>query len=232
MRPGINERLYLITDGSSEVNMAGLLQRVKEALKGGVRIVQLREKGLGGRTLLELALKMREVTAAFGARLLINDRIDVALLSGADGVHLGRSSVSASEARGILGPGRLIGVSTHSLDEARAAEADGADFVTFGPVYPTPSKACYGPPVGIQALKEASSSIRVPVYAIGGVKKENLREVVAAGAFGAAVISAVLAGEDPAESARELIEELKRGKGPDGVEARPARGQLIGGNHT
>ncbi|HXI10466.1 MAG TPA: thiamine phosphate synthase [Thermodesulfobacteriota bacterium] len=223
MRPGVNERLYLITDGSSETNPAGLLQRVKEALKGGVRIVQLREKALGGRRLLELALKMHEVTAGFGARLLINDRIDVTLLSGADGVHLGQSSVSASEARGILGAGKLIGVSTHSLTEARAAEADGADFVTFGPVYPTPSKACYGPPVGIQALKEVSSSVRVPVYAIGGVKKENLREVIAAGAFGAAVISAVLAGEDPAKDARELIEELERGTGPDGAKAKPDR---------
>ena len=221
MRPGVRERLYLITDGSSEVNPAGLLQRVKEALSGGVRIVQLREKALGGRTLLELALKMREVTAGFGARLLINDRIDVTLLSGADGVHLGQSSVSASEARGILGAGKLIGVSTHSLTEARAAEADGADFVTFGPVYPTPSKALWGPPVGTQALKEVSSSVRVPVYAIGGVKKENLREVIAAGAFGAAVISAVLAGEDPAKDARELMEELERGTGPDGVEAGP-----------
>lgn len=223
MRPKVQERLYLITDGGAAGNTAGLLRRVKEALSGGVRIVQLREKALGGRTLLELALKMREVTAAFGARLLVNDRIDVTLLSGADGVHLGQSSVSASEARGILGAGKLIGVSTHSLDEARVAEADGADFVTFGPVYPTPSKACYGPPVGTQALKEASASVRVPVYAIGGVKKENLREVITAGAFGAAVISAVLAGEDPAKDARELIEGLERETGPDGAKAGPDR---------
>lgn len=223
MRPGVPERLYLITDGSSEVNTAGLLESVKEALRGGVRLVQLREKALGGKRLLELALKMRELTAGFGARLLINDRIDVALFSGADGVHLGQSSVSAREARGILGVGKLIGVSTHTLNEARVAEEDGADFITFGPVYPTPSKALWGPPVGIAALKEVSSSIRGPVYAIGGVKKENLKEVVAAGAFGAAVISAVLAGEDPAKDARGLVEELDRGTGPDGAEAGPGR---------
>lgn len=208
-----SERLYLITDGSSVNGAASLVDKVAGALKGGVRLVQLREKAIGGRDLLELALRLRAVTNGFGARLLINDRMDVALLSGADGVHLGQSSVSPSDARSILGPDRLIGVSAHSLKEALVAEEDGADFITFGPVYPTPSKARYGPPVGLAALKEVSSLVKLPVYAIGGVKKENLREALSSGAFGIAVISAVLLGADPAKNSQELIEEIEGHRG-------------------
>ncbi|MBI5468656.1 MAG: thiamine phosphate synthase, partial [Deltaproteobacteria bacterium] len=109
------DRLYLITDGSSVYGGADLVDKVIEALKGGVRLVQLREKDLGGKDLLKLALRLRSVTDNFGARLLINDRMDVALLSGADGAHLGQSSVPASDARKMLGGGKLIGVSAHSL---------------------------------------------------------------------------------------------------------------------
>lgn len=205
-----SERLYLVTDNSSVDGAASLVDKVTGAIKGGVRLVQLREKALGGRDLLELARRLRAVTSGFGARLLINDRMDVALLSGADGVHLGQSSVSASDARSILGPDRLIGVSTHSLKEALVAEEDGADFVTFGPVYPTPSKARWGPPVGLEALKEVASSVKLPVYAIGGVKKDNLRDTLSSGAFGVAVISAVLFGADPAKNSKGLIEEIER----------------------
>lgn len=208
-----SDRLYLITDGSSVNGGASLVDKVTGALTGGVRLVQLREKALGGRDLLELALRLRAVTNGFGARLLINDRMDVALLSGADGVHLGQSSVPAFEARKVLGDGKLIGVSTHSLKEALKAEEDGADFVTFGPVHPTPSKAHWGPPVGLGALKEVSSQVKLPVYAIGGVKKENLREALSAGAFGIAVISAVFFGADPAKNSRELIEEIEGHRG-------------------
>lgn len=207
---GAVDRLYLITDGSSVHGGADLVDKVIEALKGGVRLVQLREKDLGGKDLLKLALRFRSVTNDFGARLLINDRMDVALLSGADGVHLGQSSVPASDARKMLGGGKLIGVSAHSLKEAQKAREDGADLITFGPVYPTQSKARYGSPVGVEALKEVSSALDIPVYAIGGVKKETVREVLAAGAFGAAVISAILGSADAAKSAEELIEEIKR----------------------
>lgn len=205
-----SERLYLITDGSSVHGGAGLVDKVIEALKGGVRLVQLREKDLNGKDLLKLSLRLCSVTRDFGAKLLINDRMDVTLLSGADGVHLGQSSVSASDARKMLGGGKLIGVSAHSLKEARKAEEDGADLVTFGPVYPTESKARYGSPVGLEALKEVSSALDIPVYAIGGVKKGTVREVLAAGAFGAAVISAILGSADAAKSAEELVEEMKR----------------------
>ncbi|MBI5587862.1 MAG: thiamine phosphate synthase [Deltaproteobacteria bacterium] len=201
--------LYLITDGSSVRGGKDLVDKVIEALKGGVKLVQLREKDLGGRQLLELALRMRSVTRGYGARLLINDRVDVALLSDADGVHLGQSGISPYEARKVLGEARLIGVSAHSLKEAVRAEEDGADFVTFGPVYRTPSKAGYGPPVGLPALKDACSSVNIPLFAIGGVKAENVKEALAAGAFGAAVISYILASADAARSARDIIEEMQ-----------------------
>jgi len=212
-----SERLYLITDGSAQSSDTGrFVDRVKEALAGGVRLVQLREKSLGGRALLELAVKLRAVTSGYGARLLVNDRVDVALLSGADGVHLGQSSVSASEARALLGTGKLIGVSTHSIAEAAKAEAYGADFITFGPVYETPSKARWGAPVGLDALKEVSASVSIRVYAIGGVKKENVGEPLGAGAYGAAVISAVLGGPDPQANSRLMIEEIERCQGASG----------------
>lgn len=211
MRLRAAERLYLITDGSFVHGGDALAGKVIEALEGGVKLVQLREKDLGGRKLLELALRMRSVTRGYGARLLVNDRVDVALLSDADGVHLGQSSVPPREARKLLGEAGLIGVSAHSLKEAVRAEEDGADFVTFGPVYLTPSKAGYGPPVGLPALKDASSSVKIPLFAIGGVKAGNVKEVLAAGAYGAAVISYVLASADAARSARDIIEELKRG---------------------
>jgi thiamine-phosphate pyrophosphorylase len=203
-----SERLYLITDGSSFDDEKGLVDRVASALAGGVRLVQLREKELGGKRLLSLARVLREKTRESGCRLIINDRVDVALLSGADGVHIGQSGMSPVDVRSILGPGRLIGVSTHSVKEAENAVKEGADFITFGPVYPTPSKARYGEPVGVGPLKEAATLVSVPVFAIGGVKRDKVKEVLDAGARGAAVISAVMSSADPAKSARELIEEI------------------------
>jgi len=181
---------------------------VEQALEGGIRAVQLREKDLGGRELLELARALRALTARAGARLFVNDRIDVALAAGADGVHLGRASIPPGEARRLLPAGALVGCSVHGLEELRDAEEGGADFVTFGPVYVTPSKAAWGPPAGTQALARACRAARVPVFAIGGVTAESAPEVMAAGAAGVAVISAVVAARDPRAAAAELVERV------------------------
>ncbi|MEE8574524.1 MAG: thiamine phosphate synthase, partial [Thermodesulfobacteriota bacterium] len=166
--------LYLVTD-RSVVADGDIVKAVRLALLGGVRAVQLREKDLGAHKLFELAVELRALTNEHGALLFINDRLDVALLVDADGIHLGQNSFSAKEARPHLRPhlnkGMLIGVSTHSLAEAKRAEADGADFVTFGPVYATPSKAAYGEPVGVSSLKEAASVLKIPVFAIGGMTR-------------------------------------------------------------
>lgn len=196
--------VYLITDRKAAPQGA-FLDTIRAALAGGIRLLQLREKDLAARELLHLAKKVRELASGYGAKLLINDRADIAMLSGADGVHLTSMSYAASRARALLGPGKLIGASTHSLHEAREAEAWGADFVTIGPVFHTPSKAAYGKPVGTGPLEEAAAALSIPVYALGGINKENLREAVGGGAR-IAVISAVMGSRDAELAARELME--------------------------
>jgi len=188
--------LYLITDRTQTAGR-GLPAVVTDALRGGLQAVQLREKDLGSCQLFESARELRNITREYGAKLLINDRIDIALAVGADGVHLGRASLPVTVARRILGNDRLIGYSSHSVEEARQAEQDGADFVTFGPIFATPSKAAYGEPLGLTPLAEAASALTIPVFALGGVKKSSVDEVLSAGARGIALISAIFSVQDP-----------------------------------
>jgi thiamine-phosphate pyrophosphorylase len=132
----------------------------------------------------------------------------VALAVDADGVHLTTTSLPASVARRLLGPDRLLGVSTHNLAEAQAAAEEGADFVVFGPVFFTPSKAPYGQPIGLDALRTVRAALGLPILAIGGIKKANLDQVIAAGADGIAVISAVISADDPAAATQDLLATL------------------------
>lgn len=200
--------LYVITD-RQQTKGRSLREVVAAALRGGARAFQLREKDLGPRDLYPLALDLRALTRAYGARLLINDRIDVALAVEADGVHLTTASLPAAAARRLLGPDRLIGVSTHNLPEARAAAQEGADFLVFGPVFFTPSKAPYGAPVGLDLLQAVRTVVTLPILAIGGIKKANLDQVMEAGADGIAVISAVIAADDPTTASGELLRALE-----------------------
>ncbi len=183
-------KLYLVTD-RKQTGGRPLLDVVTEALKGGVRAVQLREKDLGTRELLDLAYKLRALTLRYDARLFINDRIDIAIAVDADGVHLSQNSLPPFAAR-RLSSRLIIGVSAHNLDEALEAERAGADFITLGPIYPTPSKLKYGPPIGIETLKDVVRHVRISVIGIGGIRFENMAEVMDAGAAGIAVVSAVL----------------------------------------
>jgi thiamine-phosphate pyrophosphorylase len=200
--------LYVVTD--RQLTSGRPLRLVVEAaLRGGARAFQLREKDLPPCELYPLALEMRRLTQTYGARLLINDRIDVALAVDADGVHLTTTSLPARVARRVLGPGRLIGVSTHTLAEAQAAAEESADFLVFGPVFFTPSKAPYGEPVGLDALRGARAAVALPILAIGGVKKANLDQVLAAGADGIAVISAVISADDPMAASQDLLATLR-----------------------
>ena len=178
---------------------------VADALRGGLRAVQLREKDLAAAQLFEIAVELRQLTREYGAKLLINDRIDVALAAGADGVHLGKAGLPVREARRILGSERLIGYSAHSADEALQAQRDGADFVTLGPVYHTPSKAQYGEPLGLSALSEAVRVVAIPVFALGGVKQASVAEVLSAGAHGVALISAIMAAPNPTVETETLL---------------------------
>jgi thiamine-phosphate pyrophosphorylase len=196
----VDFRVYLITD--RRVSTGGdLLGTVTYALQGGVRAVQLREKDLPARDLFLLAERMRERTAEYGARLFINDRADIARAVGADGVHLGVLSIPPREARRLLGPQAIIGCSAHNAQELRRAREGGADFVTFGPVYATPSKGPFGPPVGVPALAEACRTAGLPVFALGGIGPGNLEDVARAGCFGIALISGILGAADPRAAA-------------------------------
>jgi len=200
--------LYLVTDRS--VARRPLQTAVEECLDAGLKAVQLREKDLPVRELLALATSMRESTRRHGARLLVNDRADVALASGADGVQRTHASLPVRALRGISPPGFLIGASVHSVGQAREAQAEGADFVVFGPVYDTPSKRRYGPPQGLSALALVTAAVDTPVLAIGGVTPERVAAVLAAGAAGVAVISAILAAERPSDPTKAFLDALGR----------------------
>ncbi|MBN1140517.1 MAG: thiamine phosphate synthase [Deltaproteobacteria bacterium] len=206
----IDFSLYLITDRSILPPGSSLPEAVREALEGGVKCVQLREKDLSPGSLFSLALELRDLTRRYGAKLLINDRADVALACDADGVHLTSASLPVSAVRGMLGPEPLIGVSAHRLDEILKAGQEGADFATFGPVYFTPSKAAYGPPVGLEKLREVCLRAPLPVFALGGVKLGRLGELMAAGAAGVALISAILSFPDPRGQAQSFLQHLSR----------------------
>jgi len=201
--------LYLVSD-RSQTRGRDLLSVLEQALEGGVKAIQLREKDLSGKNLYNLAEKTRRLCERYEALLLINDRVDVALAVGAAGVQLGKTSIPIGAARALLGPQKLIGVSTHSLEEAQYAERSGADFVLFGPVYFTPSKASFGTPQGLNALKKIVENIAAPVYAIGGIKSENIVAVRRLGVRGVALISAILSADQPKLAAATMVRQLRR----------------------
>ncbi len=206
MQGVIDFHLYFVTDRQQTAGRP-LTDVVQSALDGGVRAIQLREKDLEGGELYKLAAQMRDLTARYQARLLINDRIDVALAVDADGVHLGQTSFPVDTARELLGADKLIGVSTHSTAEIIASA--GADFIVFGPVYFTPSKAAYGEPQGLERLRKAVEQSPAPVFAIGGLQADRIAEIQAAGAHGIALISALSAAPDPSQAAKDLVAKLR-----------------------
>ena len=196
-------RLVLVTDRRSTGGRE-LLDVIRAALDAGLPAVQLREHDLPGGALFALAEQLRVATSRTGALLLVNDRVDVAIAVDADGVQLGGGAMPVAAVRPLLGPGRLIGVSTHTPEEIAAAV--GADFVLFGPVWATPSKS--GPPRGEAHLVAAVRAAPVPVLAIGGVTAREVGAARAAGAAGVAVIRAILAADDPAAATRALLAAL------------------------
>jgi len=198
--------LYLITDRAAAPRPPADV--VEECLAAGLRAVQLREKDLETRDLLALADTLREATQHHGARLIVNDRADVALAAGADGVQRTHASLPVSALRGIAPAGFLVGASVHSEAEARDAAGQGADFIVFGPVYDTASKRRYGPPQGLAALEAVTRAVDRPVLAVGGLTPERVPEVLAAGAAGVAVIGAIYAAARPAEATKAFLDAL------------------------
>jgi thiamine-phosphate pyrophosphorylase len=200
----IDFSLYLISDQQTLPKGRDLLIAVEQALQGGVDAVQLRDKDLPDDARLVLARQLRTLTRRYRARLLINGSVDIALAAEADGVHLGASSQPVTEARCLLGPKRLIGYSAHSPEELAIAAEQGADFATFSPVFFTPSKAGYGPPQGLERLAAICSASSIPVFALGGIDPSRIAAVRQAGAQGVAVISAILANNEPRLAAQDL----------------------------
>jgi len=204
MMPPSPPRVYLVTDPSGG---SGLVARAARALRGlppGVVAIQVRARGATGRELLEAARALRTVATEAGQLLLVNDRADVALAAGADGVHLPSAGIPPGDARRLVGDERLVAVSCHSPEDVARVRDAGADFATFGPVFETPSKREYGPPVGLGPLREASR-LGLPLVGLGGVDASNASAVVGAGAFGVAAIRAWLEAPDPAAVVRQLL---------------------------
>lgn len=201
-------KLCLVTDRTQAADR-DLVDLVSEALAAGLPAVQLREKDLPPVDLVALARRLREVTHAHGAHLVVNDRVDVALAVGADAVQRTTTSMPIADMRIVAGNRLRIAASVHSREEAVAAADAGADWIVFGPVYDTPSKRRYGPPQGVEKLEAAAKAVRAPIIAIGGITPARVPEVLAAGAHGVAVISAILAAPSPASATREFLEALE-----------------------
>ncbi len=208
LQPPSSWGLYVVTDRSLTKGRS-LEVIVDAALAGGAKAIQLREKNLSTRDLYGLVERLLPLVHGRGACLLINDRVDLALALPIDGVHLSRTSLPPAETRALLGPARLIGVSCHSPEEAIEAEREGADFIVLGPLFPTPSKVAYGPPIGLARLKDVRRRVRLPILGIGGITSSNTASVMAAGADGAAVISAIMTADDPADAVAALLHVIR-----------------------
>jgi thiamine-phosphate pyrophosphorylase len=205
-------RLYLVTPGNPPAGpLDEFLPRVLEA---GVDVVQLRDKHLEARPLLELAAVVRRRTAEFGALFFVNDRVDLAIAAEADGVHVGQQDLPTAEARRQMGPQALVGLSTHAPGEILAAASSAIDYIAVGPVYATPTKPGR-PAVGRELVRFAAQRSAHPFFAIGGIDRSNLAEVLAAGATRVAVVRALTEAEDPGAAARWLSGTL-RGEGSRG----------------
>jgi len=203
--PTLSSRLLVVTD-RHQTNGRPLVPLLQRVLTAAAPAIQLRERDLSARELVTLAREVQAVTASHNSQLLINDRLDVALALEGVGVHLRSNSLPLSVARQMLGPQRLLGISVHSVEEGLSAQSQGADYIVLGPIYETPSKLMFGPPLGIHTLEKACKLVRIPIIGIGGVTAARAREMRHAGAFGAAVISAILGVTDVESAARELLD--------------------------
>ncbi len=206
--PPVDFRLLLVTD-RHQVQGRSLLEALQDAIQAGVRAIQLRERDLSTGELLSLAGAAQAMTTPNAVSLIVNDRVDLAMALDLQGVHLRADSLSARFVRRIVGPQRLIGVSAHSAEDVRRAGDDGADYVVFGPIFDTPSKRSFGPPLGLNLLTDVCRNSSTPVFAIGGITCERVHSVRHAGAHGVAVIGALLTRNDIDAAVREFTCALK-----------------------
>ena len=195
--------LYVVTDASLSRGLSES-ETAELAYRGGADVVQLRMKGASGKAMLEQADAIRKISDDFGRFFIVNDRADVAVISGADGVHLGQSDLPVARARDMMGESAIIGASVSTLEQALKAEEEGADYVGVGSVFRTSTKPDAKQAIGLGPVHEISRSVRIPVVAIGGINRGNIQDVIRAGADSAAVVSAAVAQEDIAAAAHEL----------------------------
>ena len=203
MRPTFDLGLYLVTDRAS-LGGRDLFDVAGRAAAGGARLVQLREKHAPTREFVELARGLAAVLRPLGARLVVNDRVDVALAANADGVHVGQDDMHSADVRALLGPDKIVGLSVTGEDEVRAARGLPVEYLGAGPVFATTTKADAGAPQGLAGLARMAALAEVPVVGIGAITAANAAAVLAAGAAGLAVVSAICAAPDPLAAAREL----------------------------
>jgi thiamine-phosphate pyrophosphorylase len=200
----VDYTLYLVTDRDI-LGDRDLFTAVEEALKGGVTMLQLREKTASSRDFYQLAVRMKELAAAYQVPLIINDRLDIALAADAGGLHVGQDDLPVAVARRILGPGKILGYSVSTVEEAIYGEQNGADYLGASPVYATGSKVDAGSPIGIDGLRQIKQSVAIPVVGIGGIGEANILDVKRAGVDGASVISAIMGSRDLKRAASALI---------------------------
>ncbi len=198
-----NKKLYLVTNSDKFENDDAFLDAVASALKGGVDILQLREKTMPANRIIELGKKIKLLCAEYGATFIVNDRVDIAYVLEADGVHLGQDDMDVESARKILGNNAIIGVSTHAPEQAQKAVADGADYIGMGPVFTTPTKPGRKS-VGLEYVEWVSNNIDIPAFAIGGIDPDNVNEVIAHGAKRIAVVRAIINAENPEYAAKQF----------------------------
>ena len=199
----IDYSLYLVTDRSLSKGRS-TAEIVAAAVAGGVSCIQLREKSCGTREFLNEALALQPLLKSRNIPLIINDRLDIALAIEADGVHLGQSDMPIGMARKIAGDSLIIGISAESVDDALRAEQEGADYIGISPVFSTPTKTDIAPPLGLEGVRQIRALVDIPLVGIGGINSDNAESVLAAGADGIAVVSAIVSAADPAGAAKKL----------------------------
>lgn len=207
----IDGGLYVVT--GEEFSAGRTYPEVIEAcIRGGARVIQLREKNWPAAKILEVGRYIRSVTKQNNVTFIVNDRVDLALALEADGIHVGQQDISVEVVRKLVGPDMIVGASAGTPEEARKAERDGANYIGVGPVFPTETKKDARSPRGLDLLAKIKNSTKLPVFGIGGIKIENAGQVIQAGADGVAVVSAVVGAVDIAQAARRFVEEIQKSK--------------------
>ena len=204
----IDYSLYLVTDRALSLGRS-TVEVVRAAIRGGVSCVQLREKGCSTREFMDEARLLKALLAGTGVPLFINDRLDVALAVGADGVHLGQNDLAIADARRLVGNRMIIGISAESVADAIRAEAEGADYIGASPVFTTPTKTDTASPLGLDGLRAIRRAVQLPLVAIGGINADNAAQVLRAGADGLAVVSAIVSAPCPRTAAAGLRQRIQ-----------------------